>query len=262
MPTGKKIITFLVSTAAVFGPLSYLFFALFESARLSYFGAPTEFLQISSFGVLPMVDAIYPALLVTLLLAGLLIGYARLPGSYRYAMAGGVVTYILLVFWYVSLDLRWQWVWGIATMLAAFGTVAINRPLLEIGNEDVGKPAKQLSLTERHTLLMFKGLISCVVILGLVGIWSAVGEKKAATQKLYWVTDKDVILGFYGDLVLTGELNGSKVGPSFKIIELKSVPQALRLSDIGPLSRTPAVAAASVSPTAAAPSDRKSLPSQ
>jgi hypothetical protein len=239
MPENKNLITLLVSIAALLGPLSYLFFAAFESGRLDYLGAPTEFLQISSFGIRPVAEAIYPMVLVSMVFASLAIGIKNLPGTHKLAMAGGILTYGLILFCYISLTPKWQWIFGLAAVVAGLGTLAINRTSDEMKADLIKPLPSPITATEKLFFMMTRMLMVCVFAFTVIGIWIAVGEKQAATQKPYWIVGGDVVLGFYGDLALTAELHGTQVGPSFKIVELKSLSGSLSLRNIGPLSAAP-----------------------
>lgn len=98
MPDQKTLATHLLSAAAMLGPLAYVLFAFYEMGRLSFFGAPIEFLQISSFGILSVVKTVYPAMLVTFVMVSIISGVQFAAPRQKIILVAAAFTYGALIF--------------------------------------------------------------------------------------------------------------------------------------------------------------------
>lgn len=239
MPENKNLVTLIVSISALLGPMSYLFFAAFESGRLDYLGAPTDFLQISSFGIRPIAEAVYPMVMASMLCASFVLVIKNLPGNHKLTLSGAFLTYVFAVVSYDSLTPKWTWIFGVSALVTGLGTLAVWWTSAKIKTDFFRPLPSPKSPAEKLLYLITKMLVVCIVGFTVIGFWIELGERRAATQKPYWVVGGDVVLGFYGDLALTAELHGTQVGPSFKVVELKSLSGSLSMRSIGPLSAAP-----------------------
>lgn len=235
MPNGKVLATYLLSATALLGPLAYILFAFYEMGRLSFFGAPIEFLQISSFGILPVVLTVYPAIFVTFLVVGLLSGVRIATPSRQIVLVAVAFIYASLVFFSLSITTFWRWFFGVSTALGLIVALLVEQHTPDFGNEvDQGKADPQHASINHFYVI-------CRYILLLAGaaffLWcfSLAGKKDAAITEYYWVTGSEVVIGFYGDHVLLGERRGAEVGPRFRVAELKSLKGSLMQLSVGPL---------------------------
>jgi hypothetical protein len=239
MPDGKAFATYLLSAAALLGPLAFILFAFHEMGRLNYFEAPTEFMQLSSFGILPVITTVYPAMFTTFLVVGLLSGVPIASANQKIILIVAACTYGAMVLFYLSLTPTWQWVSGVAIGLGFIAMVLIPRHTPDVGNEKPVLPEDPQHPEIKHYSLLKK----CVITLASVGfvlpMYSALGIKDAVTQEHYWVVGNEVVIGFYGDLALIGERSGYEVGPKFRFVELKSSKLSMSYQRIGPLKPAP-----------------------
>ena len=194
MFNGKNVIAYLISIAAILGPLSYIFFAFFESGRLGYYGAPSEFMQISSFGIRPVIDAIYPAVFITLLISGFVMGVKIEKGKRKLIMVGAVAAYSCLALCYVSLTTKWQLIFGISAVICVLASFSIQNHVPDVGNELVEADPLPVS----PSIYFFNSMKKAVAFLGILTVitmvWSAAGRKEAATQEFYWVIDRKSVV--------------------------------------------------------------------
>lgn len=239
MPEGKTVVAYALSFAAFLGPVAFIFFGFHEMGRLGYFGAPNDFMQLSSFGVMPVVITVYPAMFITFLVVGILSGLRYASPSHQLVLVVVAFTYVSMVLLYLSLTPTWKWVFGVSTAIGVVAAVALKRNAVEIGNEaPKNKPLPEpVAVNYLRKLQTYILVSSGAVFIPL--FFSAAGVKVAATQEYYWVSGGEVVLGFYGDQALMGALNGDEVGPTFRFAELKSIPATLKLQRIGPLRSAP-----------------------
>jgi hypothetical protein len=237
---GKTIIGYALSAAAILGPVAYICFAFIESGRLGYFGAPNEFMQLSVFGILPVIWAVYPPMFVTFLVLGILSGLRYATPSHKIVLVAVATLYVSMVLFYLSLTPTWQWVFAISGSISFVSAIFSSPTMADIGNEQArseelpkAAAAKHFSFMKRYVLVL-----SGIVIIPMAFIQS--GVKAASTQEYYWVSGSEVVLGFYGDLALMGALSRQEVGPMFRFVELKSLSTPLAWQKIGPLAAAPA----------------------
>ncbi|CRM61965.1 hypothetical protein [Pseudomonas sp. 35 E 8] len=234
MQDGKKLVTFILSAAAVLGPLAYVLFAFYEMGRLIFFGAPIEFLQISSFGILPVVKTVYPAIMVTFLMVVIISGVQFASPRRKVILGAAAFTYGALILFNLSMTPMWRWIFGVFIFIGIFSALVIKQFTIEFTN-DLGQDdekeqqfIKNFHATSRYIYYL------CGAAFFLL-CFSAAGSKYASTNDYYWVTGDYVVLGFYGDQVLIGERHGFEVGPKFRVAELKSLEGSLMQLRVGPL---------------------------
>ena len=239
MPEGKAIVTYLVSAAAMLGPLAYILFAFHEFGRLTYFGAPIDFLQISSFGIIPVVTTIYPGMLITFMVLALCSGVRFSSPSQQVALVACAITYAAGVFFYLSTSPLWMWLFGSTSFIGFLVVVFMKRHTPDLGNDAIsfkGDPQhpsiKHYETIRRYLFVFIGAAIFCF-------IYATAGEKDAATRDFYWVMGNDVVIGFYGDQALLGELRGSEVGPKFRLVGLKVLEGTMTKLQVGPLTASP-----------------------
>lgn len=235
MPDGKKLATYLLSAAALLGPMAYILFAFYEMGRLTFFGAPIEFLQISSFGILPVVMTVYPAIVVTFVIVSLVSGVQFAAPRRKIILVGVAFTYAALVFYNLSMTPAWRWIFGISIALGIVVALGVKQYTVEFGNEIVADVADPLHQSQRHFYSTTRYIYFLCGAALFLFCFSAAGKKDAATTEYYWVTGGYVVIGFYGDQVLIGERSGLEVGPKFRLAELKSLEGSLTQLRVGPL---------------------------
>lgn len=231
---------YALSSAAILGPLAYIFFAFHESGRLGYFGAPNDFMQISSFGVMPVIFGVYPAMFFTSLVVGMLYGLRYATPSHQVVLIAVATTLVSIGLFYLSLTPVWRLVFGVTGFIAFISAMLLNPTAADIGNESAKpEPLPEAASTRHFSLLKRYALIfSGIVIVPLA--FSQLGVKAAAAQEYYWVSGNEIVLGFYGDLALMGAVRGREVGPMFRFAELKSLETPLSWQRVGPLAAAPA----------------------
>ena len=235
MPDGKALATYLLSAAALLGPLAYILFAFYEMGRLSFFGAPIEFLQISSFGILPVVLTVYPAMFVTFLIVALLSGVQFATPRRQIVLVAVAFTYVSMVFFSLSMTPLWRWIFGLSTALGIGVALIIKAHTPDFGNEVERVQADPQHASTRHFFAITRYIFVLSGAAVFLLCFSAAGKKDAATTEYYWVTGSNVVIGFYGDHVLLGERRGLEVGPKFRVAELKSLEGSLTQLQVGPL---------------------------
>ncbi|WP_458368725.1 hypothetical protein [Pseudomonas mandelii] len=239
MPDGKSLSTYIFSAAALLGPLAYILFAFHEQGRLSYFGAPVDFMQISSFGIVPVITTIYPWMIVTFLVFSFLSGVRfSVPGQ-KVVLIAGAVTYISICLFYVSLTPVWKWMFGVIGGVGAIVAISKNNHVPGFGNEAIKAEPEPQHMYLRHIASVKLYFFALAGIAIFVMFFSALGKREAAAQQFYWILNDGVVLGFYGDQVLIGDRNGYEVGPRFRFVELKSIQGSLNLLRVGPLKPVP-----------------------
>ncbi len=239
MPDGKSIVAYALSSAALLGPVAYILFAFHDRGRLSYFGAPDDFMQISSLGLLPVVEVVYPAMFFTMLIVGLLSGLRYASHSRQVVLVAVAWIYVSMVLMFLSSTSFWQWVFGGSMALGAITALMTKNTQADVGNELPKLEPMPVSDAEKHFALIYKCVLLCAGIAIAPMCFVKAGMKTAAAQEYYWVIGDQVILGFYGDLALMGGLSLNHVGPTFRFAELKSLEKNMTRQRIGPLSRAP-----------------------
>lgn len=239
MLDGKALATYLLSAAALLGPLAYLLFAFHEMGRLNYFEAPTEFMQLSSFGILPVITTVYPAIFFTFLVVGLLSGVPIASSNQKIVLVIASCTYIAMVLFYLSLTAIWQWVFGVAIALGFIAMIAIPRHTPDYGNEKPDLAGDPQPAELRHYSFLKKCMIILSGVVLVLPVFASLGKKEAVTQEHYWVLGNEVVMGFYGDLALIAERRNQEVGPRFRFVELKSMNSLMSFQRIGPLKPAP-----------------------
>lgn len=239
MPDSKNLAAYLVSAAALLGPLAYILFAFHEQGRLSYFGAPFDFLQISSFGILPVTTTIYPWILVTFMVFSLVSMVRFSAPGHQVVLIAAAFAYVTAVLFYVSLTLLWQSIFACLTALGLGVAIFKNPHFPGLGNEISKPPLEPQHISIKHFAQVKRYVLALGGVAIFVFIFTALGKKEAATQEFYWKTQDGVVLGFYGEQVLIGELRGYEVGPEFRFVELKSIQGSMKLLRMGPLKAAP-----------------------
>jgi len=240
MLDGKTAATYVLSAAALLGPLAYILFAFHELGRLSYFEAPTEFMQLSSFGILPVITTVYPAMFITFLVVGLVAGVPFARSNQKIVLVIAACTYIAMVLFYLSLTFVWECVFGIAMALGFIAMIAIPRHTPDFGNEKPDLVGDPQPAEVRHYSFLKKCVLILSSVVVVVPIFAAWGKKEAVTQEHYWVLGSEVVMGFYGDLALMAERRDQELGPRFRFLELKSMKSSMSYQRIGPLKPAPA----------------------
>jgi len=235
MQDGKTLATYLLSAAALLGPLAYILFAFHEMGRLNFFEAPIEFLQISSFGILPVILTVYPAIVITFIVLSIVSGIKVAAPRPKVILAALAFTIIALILFSLSMTSFWRWIFNICIGLGVFIALAVKEVKVEFGSEADRSDANPNRQFLMHLQTASRNIIFlCGASVFLWCFW-AVGKKDAATAEYYWVTGGDVVIGFYGDQVLLGERRGLEVGPKFRLVELKSLEGSLTRLRVGPL---------------------------
>ncbi|NWE18048.1 hypothetical protein [Pseudomonas sp. P7548] len=227
MPDARTIATYLLSATATLGPLAYILFAFYEMGRLNFFGAPVEFLQMSSFGIIPVVTTVYPAIVLTFVMISIVSGVHFATPRGKIILVAAAFTYAALIFFNLSMTPTWRWVFGIAAAVGGLAALGVKKFEVVV-SDDFDKSAQHLYQTSRYTYCLCGFIVFAMC-------FSAAGNKNAASDEYYWVTGDNVVLGFYGDQVLIGERRGSEVGPKFRVAELKSLEGSLTQLRVGPL---------------------------
>ncbi|AXI61612.1 hypothetical protein DLD99_14390 [Pseudomonas kribbensis] len=203
MLDGKAAATYLLSAAALLGPLAYILFAFHEMGRLEYFDAPIDFLQMSSFGILPVVTTVYPGILCTFLVVGLLSGVRFARGGQRQVLIIAACTYVSMILYYLSLTLIWQLVFGIASVIGASAAIFMNRHMPDIGNEEMdpekdpqSKELKHYS-TMKNFALIFAGAGVFVLFFQLLEKKMLLSKSNIGCSAVRWCLASMVILRWW-----------------------------------------------------------------
>ena len=235
MSVGNKPISVALSIVALLGPISYVLYAFYESGRLGYFRAPIEFMQLSSFGVMPVIEAVHLGIVFTAIIWSFFGGMRYRTGSGQLAVVFALVGYCCLAICALSIDECYQIGFGVAGGCAFFIAILIPTSVPEVGNEQDLIPPLPVPAFVRYSNSIQKWIFILCAIAVFIGGNIAAGSKKAKLQDEYWVVKTEVVLGFYGDKVLLGELNGRQVGPNFRIAETKSLDLSMKRVKTGPL---------------------------
>ncbi|WP_146189212.1 hypothetical protein [Pseudomonas protegens] len=247
MADGNKLVSILVSSVTLFGPFSYLLYAFYESGRLNYFAAPTDFMQLTSFGIMPVVETVHPGIILTGIVATLLGGMRHGTARDKFVMACGVVGYVSGTVWYISASGSYvRWTFGAIATLCGLIALSLPRHTPDIGNEEEVVPPVARPSAFKYTVSIYNGVIIVSAMFFFLMGYVVAGQKKAETQEKYWMAGNKVVLAIYGEVMLLGELNGQLVGPVFEVVESKSLQSSLIFRKVGPLS--PALLAAQGAP--------------
>ncbi|KPA95391.1 hypothetical protein PF70_04577 [Pseudomonas asplenii] len=234
-----SVFTTLVSVIAVLGPFSYGVLAIYEIGRLGYFNAPVDFLQLGSFGFADVILRAYPSVLPMAAVAALSIRFLWLKGIHRaYAVVHITALFALLLI-NLGNSTEWKFAWGgIAALAVLFLLFKTPPQPAEIGNE-IQQEARAAETSDQKFWRLAKLTPILSVIIFILG-WmvSAYGAKSAELQSFYWCTKDEVVLGFYGDKVLTAKLLNGDIGPTFSIRDVKTLAD-MSYQKIGPLKVIP-----------------------
>jgi len=230
-----SIVSTMVSIAAILGPFSYAVLAIYEMGRLSYFNAPVEFIQLTSFGFSDVIRTVWPMLIPIIAMIALSMRITWMQGIHRvYAVVNTVALVAILMIGVVT-NSYWKGAWIVVAFAAAGFMLLKNMPSPpDIGNEVELEPkpkeTRDQTFWRRARMAPYAGV--AILFLGWM-IW-AYGSKDSETQSYYWVANDEVILGFYGDKALTSKFVESTVGRSFSIKEVKDL-RDISYQKIGPL---------------------------
>ncbi|MCQ2999746.1 hypothetical protein NLO98_08250 [Pseudomonas syringae] len=234
-----SIFATLVSLVAVLGPFSYGVLALYEIGRLGYFDAPIDFLQLGSFGFADVILKVYPSVIPMTAVIALVTRFSWLNGIHRaYAVVHAIGMLSLLLAYLVS-NPNWKIFWGCSAAVAVlFCIFKTPPPLPELGNEQEKAEKPVESRDEKFWRTARR--MPFIILIAAVLAWmvSAYGAKDAELEVYYWCTRDEVVLGFYGDKVLTAKLQDGKVGHTFSIRDIKTMSD-LSYQKIGPLKVVP-----------------------
>jgi len=235
MSDGNKLSQIIVSIVTLFGPISYLLYALYEGGRLRHFGAPVEFIQLTSFGILPVVETIHPGIILTAVVMTLLGGMKHATPIHQIRMACGVIGYVAGTVAVIATNEKIKWGFGIVAALCAAVAIVVSAGAPDLGNEQE-KPApipKSGAEKYENSVRNWVFIVSAVFFFSMGYV--AAGIKKAENQTEYWVSGDRVALAIYGNTVLLAELHGQEVGPGFELVETKTLPKPLVLKGLGPI---------------------------
>lgn len=230
-----SVVSALVSIAAILGPFSYGVLAIYEMGRLSYFNAPVEFIQLTSFGFSDVIGTVWPMLIPIIAVIALSMRITWMQGIHRvYAVVNTVALVAILMIGVVT-NSYWKLGWMVVAFAAAGFMLLKNMPLPpDIGNEIEPEPGPQETRDQTFWRRARKAPFVAVAIMFLGWMIWAYGSKDSETQSYYWVTTDEVILGFYGDKALTSKLVESTVGRSFSIRDVKDLRE-ISYQKVGPL---------------------------
>lgn len=234
-----SVFTTLVSLVAVLGPFSYGVLALYEIGRLGYFNAPVDFLQLGSFGFSDVILKAYPSVIPMVAVAALSVRFLWLKGIHRaYAVLHIVGLFALLLITLVN-GSAWKIFWVCVAAIAILFLLIKGPPAPpEMGNESE-EDSKPLETKDQKFWRIAQWCPALMIIVFVLG-WmvSAYGAKNAELETYYWCTKDEVVLGFYGDKVLTSKLQNGDIGHTFSIRDVKTLTE-MSYQKIGPLKVAP-----------------------
>lgn len=237
MSDGNKLSQIIVSVVTLFGPISYLLYALYEGGRLRHFGAPVEFIQLTSFGILPVVETIHPGIILTAIVMTFLAGMKHATPKHQVRMGCGVIGYVAGTIAYIATNENIKWGFGIVAAVCAAVAFAISAGAPELGNEQENPAPIPKSRSEKYENSITKWVVILSAVFFFCMGYVAAGIKMAENQTEYWVSGDRVALAIYGNTVLLAELHGQDVGPGFELVETKTLQKPLVLKEIGPIRR-------------------------
>ncbi|UQW75883.1 hypothetical protein [Pseudomonas avellanae] len=219
MKEGSKYLSILLSTVTLFGPISYLLYAFYESGRLTHFGAPVEFIQLTSFGILPVIETIHPGIILTAIVFTTLGGMKHATPLDQFRMGSCAVGYVAAAIAVIASNEVMKWVFGLTAFLCGLIVFFVTTTSPDLGNEEEKPPPIPSSGAEKYTSAIRRGIfIIAAAVFFCIG-YVAAGVKQAQTQIDYWMSGDRVALAIYGNIVLLADLNGKVVGPNFEILE-------------------------------------------
>ncbi|MEW5697655.1 hypothetical protein [Pseudomonas synxantha] len=234
-----SVFTTLVSLVAVLGPFSYGVLALYEIGRLGYFNAPVDFLQLGSFGFADVILKAYPSVIPMAAVVALSVRFLWLKGVHRaYAVLHIVGLFALLLINLVN-GAGWKTFWICVAAVSILFLLIKNPPALpETGNESQ-EGSRQVETRDQKFWRIARWCPALAFIVFILG-WmvSAYGAKNAELETYYWCTKDEVVLGIYGDKVLTSKLQNGDVGHTFSIRDVKTLTE-ISYQKIGPLKVIP-----------------------
>lgn len=235
MSKGSKSLSILVSAVTLFGPISYLLYAFYESGRLRHFGAPVEFIQLTSFGILPVIETIHPGIILTAIIFTIIGGMKHATAIDQLRMGAGVVGYVSGTVAVIASSQTIKWVLGVTAAICVLIVIFVGSSSPDLGNEKLKNIPIPVSGAEKYRRSMGRWVFITAMIFCFFMGYVAAGIKQAETQVEYWMSGDRIALAIYGNTVLLAEINGNLVGPSFEILETKSLPESLMLKQVGPL---------------------------
>lgn len=237
MQAGSKYLSIVLSAITLFGPISFLLYALYESGRLRAFGAPIDFIQLTSFGIIPVIETIHPGIILTVIVLTILGGMKHATALDQFRMGSGAVGYVAAAIAIIASNNIIQWTFGVVTAICALILLFVGGSSPELGNKREKLSPIPISSAEEYTrnIRRWVFIVSAVVFFCLGYV--AAGAKQARSQSEYWLSGERVALAIYGNIVLLAELHGNVVGPGFEVLETKSLPKPLVLKKVGPLKR-------------------------
>ncbi|WP_273862011.1 hypothetical protein [Pseudomonas sp. LA5] len=237
MTQKNHVLTAFLSAITLLGPLAYILFGFSEYGRLSYLGAPTGFIQITSLPIIPMITNIYPPLFLIIITSTIAYGVRVTHTSQRYVLCAMTIFYLCAGASYLSLTTQWQWAFGIISVASAIVALLINGHYAEIGNELDTPNEHAIANFDRYRKTAKYILFGSIGIFVFVAIFFLSGKKEASRQAYYWVASDSIVLGFYGETTLIGKISNNDKISDFELVETKSMKKPIALLKIGPLHK-------------------------
>jgi len=228
-----EIVGTIIAALALIGPFAYLCLALFELGRLHYFNAPTDFISLGNFGIYPLLSKVIPVVMPMLMIMGVFVSAYTARGKVRViriCAALGMMFSLLSVY---SATSFWKWGFGIAMVLCILPGLLLDQNIPDVGNT----VPEEKPIPEHVSIVSANRLRRSVIWLIPIALFSwvlhAAGMRDAESQKDFWMAEKGVIVGFYGETALLMEMDGQAITANFEIIKLEDAGK-LVLKPLGP----------------------------
>jgi hypothetical protein len=217
---GVELLTTLIAALALLGPVLYVMAACFEFGRLSYYQAPVGFVQFGSIGIFDVLSGSggYAFYGLLILLGFIFLLAAR--GRRRVVVGACIIGMIAILMATNSSQLKWQIALGVIAMLGFLVALFTNAAA---GDHEIlpaiaanEAPINELAIA--HLVTKFIFCLAFLVAWGFVLV--SAGMSSAERQKVYWSAGDELVLGFYGENVLTTTYANGGFGGSFRFQKL------------------------------------------
>ncbi|WP_434558035.1 hypothetical protein [Pseudomonas sp. Z4-20] len=235
---GVDLLTTLIAAFALLGPALYVMAACFEFGRLSYYRAPVGFIQFGSIGIFDVLSGSGSYAIYGLMIFFGFVFLLAARGRRRIVVASALVSMNAILMLSNTSQIKWQIFLGLTTLVgflvALFGN-AMPGDHAVLSEDDAAAEAPITEVSIANLVMKILSVVAALIAWGFVLV--SAGTSSAERQRIYWANGEELVLGFYGESVLTTSYINGEFGQSFKIQKLDEFSkQGLRQKKFGYMS--------------------------
>lgn len=218
---GVDLLTTLIAAFALLGPALYVMAACFEFGRLSYYQAPVGFVQFGSIGIFDVLSGAGGYAVYGLMILFSIVFFLAGSGRRRVVVGAAIISMNAILLVTNSSQLKWQLTLGAVAVIAFAVALFTNAPPSKqeiLPDIDAASEAPIDELSVANSVMKLMLCIALFVAWGFVLV--SAGMSSAERQRIYWSVGNELVLGFYGENVLTTTYMNGEFGGSYRFQKL------------------------------------------